>query len=111
MKEKALIHLCNSCNQLQLSQGFLIIQSPQPTKRSINLQVWQFLSSILEFYLLFVVAHVLELNSSNNFFVYANLLTENINQSMKSIQVNGTFKEANIPIFKFSEKNISISLV
>lgn len=109
MKEKALIHLCNSCNQLQLSQALLLIQSPQPTKRNINLQVWNFIQSILEFYLLFVVAHVLKLNSSNNFFMYVNLLTENINQSMKPIQVNGTFKEANIPIFKFSEKNISIS--
>lgn len=111
MKERALIYLCNSCNQLQLGQAFLLIQSPQPTKHNIHLQAWHFISSISEFYLLFVVAHVLKVNSSNNFFVYVNLLTGNMSQSMKPIQVNGTFKEATIPIFKFSEKNISISFI
>lgn len=34
-----------------------------------------------------------------------------MSQPMKPIQVNGTFKEANIPVFKFYEKKKSISFI
>lgn len=34
-----------------------------------------------------------------------------MSQFMKLIQVNGTFKEATIPVFNFYEKHISISFM